>query len=204
MSNKNPFLHGYYLTEELREMGFKYVGENVQIAKNCTIIGLENISIGDDTRIDGGVILACSNGVLKIGSYVHIAAKTCIWSAGGVTIQDFVGLSSGIKIYSASDDYSGISLTNPTIPSEFQTVINIAPVIIGRHALIGCDTVILPGVTIEEGVSVGSKTLVNKSLDAWGIYAGIPAKRLKEREKYLLVLEKKLLESRDSPLPIIE
>jgi galactoside O-acetyltransferase len=33
-------------------------------------------------------------------------------------------------------------------------------------------------------------TLVNKSLDPWGIYVGVPAKRIKERSKKLLALEK--------------
>ena len=32
---------------ELRAMGFKSVGDNVRIAKNCTIIGLANMGVGD-------------------------------------------------------------------------------------------------------------------------------------------------------------
>lgn len=44
----------------------------------------------------------------------------------------------------------------------------------------------MPGVTIAEGSVTGSMTLVNKSLDEWGVYVGVPARRLKDRNKGLL------------------
>ena len=118
---ENPFNQGYHTTQILREMGFKYVGENVQIAKNCTIIGLGNISLGDNIRIDGGVTLACASGYLKIGSYTHIGGGCHITCTGGVELSDFSGLSQGVRIYSASDDYQN-SLTNPTVPTKYLNI----------------------------------------------------------------------------------
>ena len=56
--------------------------------------------------------------------------------------------------------------------------------------IIGANSVILPKVTIKEGSAVGALSLVNKSLDAWGIYFGSPAKRFKSRSKNILKLEK--------------
>ena len=200
MSLGNPFNQGYHTTEQLIEMGFKFVGDNVQIAKNCTIIGLENISLGDNIRIDGGVTLACSSGYLKIGSYVHIGSGCHITCTGGVELSDFSGLSQGVRIYSASDDYSGSSLTNPTVPKKYLKV-TVKPVIIGRHVIIGSGSVVLPGVKIGNGTSVGALSLVTKSLDEWGIYLGCPAKRIKARKKNLLEQEKILLDERISPLP---
>ena len=47
-------------------------------------------------------------------------------------------------------------------------------------------------VIIEEGVSVGAMSLVNKSLNKWNIYIGIPCKKLKERKKDILELEDRL------------
>ena len=69
----NPFDPGYYTSPELRSFGFARVGENSVIARNCTIIGLENITIGDNVRIDGFTSLIAPNGRIRIGSYVHIA-----------------------------------------------------------------------------------------------------------------------------------
>ncbi|WP_245150942.1 acyltransferase [Pseudomonas fluorescens] len=52
----------------------------------------------------------------------------------------------------------------------------------------------MPGVTIKEGCSVGAMALVTKSTDPWGIYAGIPAVRMKERKQGLLDLERQFLD----------
>ena len=200
MSLENTFDQGYHSTEQLREMGFKYVGNNVQIAKNCTIIGLENISLGENIRIDGGVSIACASGYLKVGSYIHIGSGCHITCAGGVELSDFSGLSQGVRIYSGSDDYSGNSLTNPTLPNKYLNII-VKPVLIGRHVIIGSGSVVLPGVKIGNGTSVGALSLVTKSLEEWGVYVGAPAKRIKARKKALLEQEKLLLDERASPLP---
>lgn len=200
MSLENTFDQGYHKTEQLREMGFKYVGNNVQIAKNCTIIGLENISLGENIRIDGGVTIACASGYLKVGSYIHIGSGCHITCAGGVELSDFSGLSQGVRIYSGSDDYSGNSLTNPTLPNKYLNII-VNPVLIGRHVIIGSGSVVLPGVKIGNGTSVGALSLVSKSLEEWGVYVGAPAKRIKARKKALLEQEKLLLDERASPLP---
>ena len=105
---------------------------------------------------------------------------------------DFSGLSQGVRIYSGTDDYSGQALTNPTVPHQYLNV-HIAPVRLGRHVIIGSGSVILPGVTIGEGSAVGALSLVTKSLDDWGIYSGVPVKRLKSRSRKLLELENDLL-----------
>ena len=50
-------------------------------------------------------------------------------------------------------------------------------------AYIGANCTIMPGVTIGEGAVVGANALVNKDLDPWGIYVGVPCKKIGEREK---------------------
>ena len=41
-------------------------------------------------------------------------------------------------------------------------------------------------VELGEGCSVGSMSLVNRSAEPWGVYVGIPARRVKERSRKLL------------------
>ena len=52
---------------------------------------------------------------------------------------------------------------------------------------------VFPGVTVAEGCSVGAMSLVTKDTQPWGVYVGIPARRLKERKKDLLQFEKEFL-----------
>lgn len=188
----NPFDQGYFESDELRKFGFKGVGNNVRIAKNATIIGLKNRSLESNIRIDGNVVIAAYTGSLMIGNYIHIGAGCYLGCAGGITLGDFSGLSQGVCIYSGTDDYSGKSLTNPTIPNKYLKV-KIEPVILERHVIVGSGSVILPGITIGEGSSVGALSLVTKSLGEWGVYFGVPVKRLKERKKDLLNLEEELM-----------
>jgi acetyltransferase-like isoleucine patch superfamily enzyme len=188
----NPFDKGYFETDELRRLGFKSVGKNVRIAKNSTIIGLENIVLGENIRIDDYVVVVCHMGSLELGNYIHIAAGCYLGCTGGIRLADFTGLSHGSRVYSSTDDYTGRSLTNPTVPHKYLKL-TIAPVRLEKHVIVGSGSVILPGVTIGEGSSVGALSLVTKSLDSWGVYFGSPAKLLKTRKRDLLELESRLI-----------
>lgn len=183
-------MNSFYTTTELEKLGFKKCGENVLISKRASIYGASNISIGDNVRIDDFCILS---GAISIGNYVHIAAYCGLFGGeAGIRMDDFSGLSSRGTIYAASDDYSGEFLTNPTVKNEYKNVVN-KHVRIGRHVVIGTNSTILPGVTIGDGTSIGACSLVTKTCDEWGIYAGVPVRRIKERSRKILELEKNFL-----------
>lgn len=187
---KNPFDVGFYSNDELSVLGFKSLGENVSISKNCTIIGIPSISIGDNVRIDGyTTIIAVGGGHLTLGSFIHIGSYCHLSAGAGITMEDFSGLSQGVKIYSKTDDYSGAYLTNPMVPDEL-TGVSAGEVVLGKHSIVGAGTVILPGVNIGEGSSVGAQSLVTKNLPEWGVYFGCPVKKIKNRKKNLLELER--------------
>jgi acetyltransferase-like isoleucine patch superfamily enzyme len=80
------------------------------------------------------------------------------------------------------------------IPKRFKKEL-FAAVHLERHVIVGAGTTILPGVAVEIGCSIGAMSLLTKSTAAWGIYAGVPAKRVKERKKDLLKLEDEFLKS---------
>lgn len=184
---------GRYLNEtELRALGLKSVGSNVMVHEAAILVDLDRIEIGSNVRIDPFCILSAAGGYLRIGNHVHIASHADIYAGGGVEMGDFVGLSQGGRIYSVNDDYSGGSLTGPTIPKKYLKT-NKAKVTVGRHVVIGSGSVVLPGVQIGEGSTVGALSLVSKSLDPWGVYAGIPARRLRDRSQQLLEDEQRLL-----------
>ncbi|MBU2929613.1 acyltransferase [Winogradskyella psychrotolerans] len=192
--NTNLFEIGYYGDSELKSLGFKSLGTNVRIAKNCLIVGIHNISIGNNVIIDSFCsIIASGEGYLNIGSYVHIASYCHLLASDGIELKDYSGLSQGVKIYSKTDDYSGLSLTNPTIPNAFKTM-KIGRVELGEHTIIGAGGVILPNVTIGEGTSVGALSLVSSNLDSWTIYFGNPLKKLAKRSKKLLEKKQEFLD----------
>jgi galactoside O-acetyltransferase len=85
-------------------------------------------------------------------------------------------------------------MTNPMVPNQY-TNVERGEVVLKRHVIIGSSSVILPGVTIGEGSAVGALSLVNKSLPDWGIFSGIPARRLRDRSQNLLKHESEFLKS---------
>jgi galactoside O-acetyltransferase len=193
MKKENPFNTDYYQEEDLKRFGFKSVGVNVRIARNCTIAGLQNISIGDNVIIDAFCSIIATGGELKLGSYIHIGAFCHLLANDGIEIQDFSGLSQGVKIYSKTDDYSGNSLTNPTIPSKYKKL-KTGKVHIGEHVIIGANSIVLPNLTIGDGVAVGALSLVSTNLSEWTLYFGNPLKRVAPRSRKLLDQKESFLE----------
>ncbi|MDR6883468.1 acyltransferase [Bacillus sp. 3255] len=182
----------FYSEEELRRIGFKSIGNNVKISKLCSVYSPENIIVSDNVRIDDFTMLSASQGEIIIGSNVHIAVFCAVYGAGGVEIRDFAGLSSRVVLYSATDDYSGRFLTNPTVPSKYLNVIK-GKIVLNKHVIIGTNSTVLPSVNIGEGSAVGAHSLVNKDLGSWGVYMGSPVRKINERAKKLLDFEAEYL-----------
>jgi acetyltransferase-like isoleucine patch superfamily enzyme len=69
----------------------------------------------------------------------------------------------------------------------------VAPVTLGKHVIIGSGSVVLPGVDLGEGVAVGALSLITRPLEPWGICAGTPVRRIRDRSKALLNEERRYL-----------
>jgi acetyltransferase-like isoleucine patch superfamily enzyme len=177
----------FYTREELNELGLKGFGNNVQISTRCSIYNPQNITIGNNVRIDDFVILSASTELI-IGDYVHIACYSSIIGKGRVILEDFVGISGRVSIYSSSDDYTGLGMTNPIIPDEYKRV-TYGDIIIKKHSIIGSSSVILPNVIINEGTSIGALSFVKKDCDEFSIYSGNPAIKIGKRLKRFLRYE---------------
>ena len=107
--------------------------------------------------------------------------------------NDFSGLSANVILYTESDDYSGKSLTNPTIPEAYKPGMEKGKIALGKHVIIGTNSSVLPGVEIGEGTAIGAFSLVKSNCDTWSVYSGCPARKKGERSKKLLELEERFL-----------
>ena len=181
---------GFLSRKQVEKLKFKHLGKNVSISGKASFYRPENISIGDNTRIDDFVVISAGDGGVNIGKNVHVAVFTSLIGKGKITIDDYANFSSRVNVYSSNDDYSGRFMTNPTVNEKF-TGVDHSDVFIGKHVIIGCGSVILPGAILEEGVAIGALSLVRAGkYKRFGIYAGTPAKYLKRRLRNLLKLEK--------------
>jgi galactoside O-acetyltransferase len=179
-------------SEQLNDLNFAKLGRGVKISDRASIYNPEMIQVGDFSRIDDYCVLS---GQIVIGRNVHIAVFCNVaGGAPGVFMEDFSGLAYGCQVFAQSDDYSGLTMTNPTVPAPFKNEYK-AKVRIGRHCILGTNSVVMPGIEMADGSATGAMSLVTESTEEWKIYVGSPARYVRERSRDLLALEQKYLAS---------
>lgn len=178
-------MDGFYTKDELLAIGFKSVGENVLISKKTSIYGASNIIIGSNVRIDDFCLLV---GKIEIHDYVHIGAYCGLHASQGGTIifEDYSGISSNVNIYASTDIFDGeYCCARPGLNNDcFNTITS--EVRLGKYSQVGTGSTVIPGGSLQEGSAVGAMSLVNKPLEPWSIYFGIPCRFYKKRRKELI------------------
>ncbi|MFI1772466.1 acyltransferase [Thalassobellus citreus] len=113
------------------------------------------LTIGDNTSISQTALVCHSE--INIGNYVKIGGGVCIYDT------DFHSLDKA-KRMSIDEDLKSKK---------------VATVNIGNNVFIGAYTIILKGVTIGDNSIIGAGSLVAKDIPANEIWAGNPAKKIK-------------------------
>ena len=175
-------MNTFYNQEELLAMGFAHLGENVLISRKTSIYEPAKLVIGDNIRIDDFCLLS---GSIELGRCIHLSAYCALYGKYGIRIADYSGLSPRCTIFSGNDDFSGEWMISPMAPTEYTNVFG-AFVAIEKFVQIGTGTIVMPGVKIGEGCAIGAMSFIKSSIPEWSIYAGNPARFIKERSKKLL------------------
>lgn len=133
----------------LEAIGFARLGRDVRVSDRAAIYNPELLEIGDHSRIDDFCVVS---GRVSLGRNVHLAVF-CNLAGGseGIVMEDFAGCAYGCHLFTQSDDYSGLSLTNPTVPAQYKRETK-KPIRIGRHSIIGTGALIFPGVTLPRAL----------------------------------------------------
>jgi acetyltransferase-like isoleucine patch superfamily enzyme len=166
--------------DELAAAGFAEIGDQVKISRHAMFFGNERMRFGSSVRIDAFCILSAGRPGLRIGRNVHVSAYVAVLGQASVEIGDFATISVRCTIFSSNDDYSGDTMTNPTVPQEYRGAED-APVYIGPHAILGTGCTVLPGVRIGESAAVGAGSLVKQNVPPFAIVAGTPARIIGQR-----------------------
>jgi acetyltransferase-like isoleucine patch superfamily enzyme len=151
----------------------------LKIYDGAKIIGRENISFGDPVLIDDFATIV-ARAPITIGNYVHIGLYASITGGQEVVLGDFVAISQGARILTGTDDFTDWGFGNSTVDEQYRNTTR-APVRIGRFCIVGANAVVLPGVTIGEGSTIGAGTVVTRDVEPWGVYLG--NRRLRDRNR---------------------
>ena len=137
------------------------IGERAYLAESAAVIG--DVTVGDDCSIWFGAVLRADVGAIRIGDRVNIqdnAVLHATYDQSECIIGNDVSIGHGANVHGAiiGDD-----------------------VIIGMGAIVMDNTVVPPGTIIAAGAVVPA----NQKLEP-GIYAGIPARRIREGSEEIL------------------
>lgn len=131
------------------------------------------IRCGDNVSIHSCVFILNPENML-IGNNVSIHPLCYLDAAGKIEIGDDVSIAHNVTIMSTSHNYN-----DGHIPIKDQGVIK-KKTIISNNVWIGAKAVLLYGVEISQRTVIACSTVVNKSTVANSVYAGVPAKLIKE------------------------
>lgn len=163
---------GFKLREWYYRPLLKHLGKNVLIDTGVYLTGPANISLGDYVWIDVNCILNAYLGEISIGRRVHVAPFSIIGARAPVVLEDYVGLSASVKIYSNTEHpVAGKRMSGPMIPEEYKAFKS-APVTLRKDSFVGANSLILPGVELGEGSVVGANAVISKSVAPYDIVVG--------------------------------
>lgn len=151
----HTYIHTYGRRVRMRfrlwKYGLKYVAKTCYICPRC--------GISKD---------------LRAGNFCYIGPRCSI--KPGVTIGDFTLLANNVQIIGCDHrfDIPGVPIIFSGRPEQLQTTI-------GKDCWIGANVIIMRGIKIGDGTIVAAGSVVTKSLDSYSIYAGVPARKIKDR-----------------------
>ena len=165
------------------------------ISKNIRLRVPEKFKIGQGSIVDDFCYFSTQ---VTLGQFCHIANGVSI--AGGrdqsFSLGDYSSVSAGVKIWCASDDFvrDMACLTPPELSYPRNSLVG--DVTIGALTIIGSNAVIMPEQEIPEGVTIGALSFVPTAFDfePWHVYAGVPIRKLKKRDKDEVLRQRDVLE----------
>ncbi len=183
---------------------FKFLSKECTVSRKATIYGHAGISIGNGVIIHDYAILRCTswrllhktkgeiiigdNTIIQPYSYLHsdsgkisigrdcsVNPFSLFSGTGNLIIGNDVRIGAGTYIFTNDHYYDRID-----IPVTKQGN-SLKGVTIEDGVMIGAGTRIMDGVTIRKGCFIGSGCVVTHSTEPYGVYVGVPARKIKSR-----------------------
>lgn len=144
------------------------------------VYALRHLYLRRVLRIRLGRGAAVHMGCFFTGVHVSIGARSVI--NRGCYLDGRAGVAIGEDVSVSPEAYL-VSLSHDPQSPAFATVGK--PVTIGSRAWIGARAMVLPGVSVGEGAVVAAGSVVSRSCDPYDIVAGVPARKIGERNRSL-------------------
>jgi acetyltransferase-like isoleucine patch superfamily enzyme len=176
MDKYEPRIARSHGTGEFRPEQFASLGRGVIFEAGVLVFHPETITIGDNVYVGHNSMLkGYHRNTMVIGRDTWIGQGCFLHSAGGITIGNAAGIGPMVKILTSQ--HAGDDLALPVLCTK----LDFAEVVIEDGADIGVGSTVLPGVRIGEGAIIGAGAVVNRSIPAYAVAVGVPARVVRQR-----------------------
>jgi acetyltransferase-like isoleucine patch superfamily enzyme len=135
-----------------------------------SILRWSGLKIGIGSKILGQSFFGSGKCVIGDGCFISVQ---CFFDGyDSITIGDNVYLAMGVKLITSAHHFGGADKRAGAAAK--------APVVIGNGCWLGASSLVLPGVVVAPGCIIAAGAVVTKSTAANGLYAGVPARRVRE------------------------
>ncbi len=157
---------------------FKSVKGRFSIDTGVTILGFENITLGENIAfMKNSYVYAHDGGVLVIGDDFTLNSNSQLGaSSGKIVIGDYCAIAPNCVLRASNHTFS-----NPNIPFREQGH-TYGEIIIEDDVWISSNCVITANTKIEKSSIIGAGSVVTKDVEAYSIVGGIPAKLIRRRK----------------------
>lgn len=130
----------------------------------------------------------------RLGPRCRIYPGAVIWAPWNLVCEDHVAIANGAVIYNSlpmhlgshatvSQDAYLCGATHDFDVAEFPMISK--PISVGAYAWVCARATVMPGVQVAEGAVLGLGSIAARNLDAWTVYAGHPARPIRQRRRFL-------------------
>jgi putative colanic acid biosynthesis acetyltransferase WcaF len=109
---------------------------------------------------------------LSMGEHASIGPGVICYNVAPVVLEDYAIVSQRAHLCTASHD-----IDDPAFPLTSRAIV------IGCRAWIASEAFVGPGVKVADGAVLGARAVATRDLDEWKVYAGNPARPIRERRR---------------------
>ena len=155
-----------------------HLDNHVQLSRSVCLRSMNhrsNIYLAESVSIDRGVDIKASYHDIEIGKHTYIGPYTCL-SGGSIKIGDNCLIASHSSIYANNHTFSDPNINIREQKSSFKGIV------IEEDCWLGTGVRVVDGVTIGKGSVIGAGAVVTKSIPAYSVAVGVPAKVIASRD----------------------
>lgn len=154
------------------------IGDNVELRRSLEIRVHQSseVKIDSNVRIDRGVrILGTNQAIIHLKEGVRVGLYSVFNGGDSISVGEKCLISGFVYLQTSMHGFKDKSMNVQAQGYDH------APVVLENDCWLGTHVVVLPGVTLGQGVVVGSNAVVSKPIEKYKVVGGIPAKEIKER-----------------------